>query len=342
MNDREVACSSPAAIVARRSRKRRYSSAGSARTHSSAATVAGTRSAASNDENSESRSSAAPLVTKNTGMNTPKPTPSSFGCRPELATALLRSRRLTIAPAMNAPSTTSRPNSWAISTSPARSRKAIRTPICALVSCRRRTVAVRRSDPRAPASRRPIKATSAPNSSSRTTVLSALEPWCEKNSERRITVAKSAIEAAVMTSWPNGLSVRCASFSTATTIPNDVAASTMATSSGASTNSTASNPSATATASTSEARKAMPTSPRWRSRRASKVISRPARKNRNTSPTSANTSSGADSRTRSSTCGPISTPAMISATIGGIAGSGERSRTTGASVAAAMTMTRSV
>ncbi len=204
------------------------------------------------------------------------------------------------------------------------------------------TVAFSAAEPRAPAMTRPITATTPRKSSIRTSVVSKLAPDDEKNSDSRTTVVKSAIEAAAITSWPNGVPVWPASLSTATTIPNDVAARMIATSSGASTSSTASKISATASARPSEIRKAAPTRPRCRSSCASNAISRPARKKRNTRPIDAKTSSGAVASIRSSATGPITMPATISLTIGGTFGSGSRSTSSGAAVAAASTKTKSV
>ena len=155
-------------------------------------------------------------------------------------------------------------------------------------------------------------------------------------------MTKSASDAPAITSWPNAVPVCPASLSTATTIPNEVAARMIATSTGAPTSSTASKPSATIRARTSEIRKAVATTPRWRSSSASNAISRPARKNRNTNPIWANTSSGAVMSTRSSTTGPITIPATSSLTIGGTSGTGSRSTSSGAAVAAASARARSV
>ena len=106
-----MAWSRPAATSLRRVRKRRYISVGRPRIASSASTVSGTSTIVLKDEKSASRSSVTPLTTKNIGMKMPKPIPCSLSSSPVPATAPSRSSRLTIAPARNAPSTTSRPNS---------------------------------------------------------------------------------------------------------------------------------------------------------------------------------------------------------------------------------------
>ena len=173
-------------------------------------------------------------------------------------------------------------------------------------------------------------------------MVSKLAPEAEKNSDTRITVATSASEAPAITSCPNVVLVWPASRSTATTIPNEVAARMMATSTGVPASPAASKPKATRKASASETANAAPTVPRWRSPSASKAISSPARKNRNTSPTCENTSSGALTWTRSSSSGPIRMPARISVTSGGTLGIGSRSTSSGAAVAAARAITKSL
>src|SRR5215207_9868772 len=83
----------------------------------------------------------------------------------------------------------------------------MRTLIWALVRCSRATVAFTCSEPRPPASTRPTTATTPRNRSSSTSVVSKLAPDDEKNRDSRITVAKSAIDAPAITSWPNGVPV---------------------------------------------------------------------------------------------------------------------------------------
>jgi hypothetical protein len=217
----------------------------------------------------------------------------------------------------------------------------MRTVIWALVWWSRATAALSTREPRAPKIAAPSAATTPRNKRSRISVVSKLAPEDEKNSDRRMTVAKSASEAPAMTSCPNGVPVWRASLRTATTIPNDVAARMIASSSGASTSSIASKISATTSASPIDTQKAAATSPRCRSR-ASKAISSPARKNRNTKPICAKTWSGAVMSTMSSAIGPITMPATSSLTIGGTLGIGRRSTTNGATVAAATAMARSV
>jgi hypothetical protein len=173
-------------------------------------------------------------------------------------------------------------------------------------------------------------------------VLVAHEPFCEKKTESRITVANSAIEAAAITSWPKEVLSSSASFSTAATIPKEMAASMIATSVGASTRFTASKPSAVTSARPSEAAKATPTRRKRRSAVRRNFTSSPAKKKRNTSPSCEKTSSGAVTRTMSRTCGPMRMPATISVTIAGTFGTGSRSTIRGAATAAAIAIARSV
>ncbi len=172
-----------------------------------AVTVSGTSTIVSNEENRASRSSFTPATTKKMGMKIPKPIPSSFSCRPVFATALSRSTRLTMAPAMNAPSTTSRPKRPAKKTSTASRTNAMRTLIWALVRCMRPTAARIAPDVRAPTSTRPSTATSRKNRPSNIAVFSTLAPEEEKNSDSMITVAKSAIDAPAITSCPKAVPV---------------------------------------------------------------------------------------------------------------------------------------
>src|SRR5918911_1130625 len=181
---------------------------------------------------------------------------------------------------------------------------------------------------------RVIPAASTANSPSRTAVDSIPEPFWEKNSDNRITVAKSATDALAITSCPNPVPVSPASFSTATTIPNEVAARSMPTNSGASARRAARSTSPAAMASRSETKNASPTIRRWRSLWRSKAISSPARKNRNTSPIWESTVTGSSTWASPRTVEPIRMPATSSITTGGTLGSGSRSNASGAAVGA--------
>ena len=66
----------------------------------------------------------------------------------------------------------------------------------------------------------------------------------------------------------------------------------------------------------------------------------PARKNRNTSPICDSTLTASSTSAMSSTSGPIRMPATISTTIVGTFGTGSRSISSGASMAAATTISR--
>ena len=104
--------------------------------------------------------------------------------------------------------------------------------ICAVVSCRRRRTSPRRRECSTPAMSS-ATSTATTNSPPSRMTFDAVEPDSrEKKSESRITVAKSAIVPAAMTSWPKVEPISSASLSTGTSTPSEVADSTMATNSG--------------------------------------------------------------------------------------------------------------
>ena len=106
-----------------------YRSAGTPRTASSAARKIGTITSAFVLPNSASRSKFRPVVTKNTGMNTPNPIASSLRRNSGCVIAWSRSTSVRIAPAANAPRITSRPSVSASATNAIISTTAPRTRI---------------------------------------------------------------------------------------------------------------------------------------------------------------------------------------------------------------------
>ena len=109
----------------------------------------------------------------------------------------------------------------------------------------------------------------------------AVEPDSrEKKSESRITVAKSAIVPAAMTSCPKVEPISSESLSSGTSTPSEVADSTMATNSGWEARPPAFSSSPTTIASTRETANPSSASRRTRPRRRMKSISKPARNSR--------------------------------------------------------------
>ena len=146
-----------------------------------------------------------PTLTKKTGMKKPNPAPSSLVRKCGWVIRASRSISDRIAPAVNAPRITSRPRFSASATKAAISRKAPRTRIWAVVSCRRTSAADSRrecSSPIRPTTATAASTTNPPSSRSLVPVPVASR---EKKRVSRMMVAKSAIEAAAIVSWPNAL-----------------------------------------------------------------------------------------------------------------------------------------
>jgi len=109
----------------------------------------------------------------------------------------------------------------------------------------------------------------------------AVEPDSrEKNSESRMTVAKSAIVPAAITSWPNVEPISPASLRTGTSTPSEVAESTIAMNSGCEARPPAFSSSPTTMAIASDSAKPVDASRSTRPRNLSNSISSPARNSR--------------------------------------------------------------
>ena len=181
---------------------------------------------------SAARSKRMPLVTKKTGIKTPKPTASSFwrncGC------VIIRSpsTNLRITPATNAPRMVSSPSSDASATKATSSIKAPRTRICAVVSWSRSSTAAMRIDRSSRSTTKARPAASKTKPPSNTSFVVVLVASREKKSESRIIEPNSANIAPAMTSCPKSESLSPASLSTGMTIPKPVATRIIAMSSG--------------------------------------------------------------------------------------------------------------
>jgi hypothetical protein len=201
MNGSDVACMSQATVVCRASISVRYTSAGRPRAASKAARKIETMTRFDTDDVSASRSKRTPLVTKNAGMKTPKPTASSLRRKSGWVITSSRSTSETIAPAMNAPRMTSRPSCSATAAKATNSRNAPRTRICAVVSCSRTRSSRMRiecSAPRVTTNTTTASANTLPRSSS----VEPMPPSPEKKIDSRMIAPKSAIDAAATISCP--------------------------------------------------------------------------------------------------------------------------------------------
>ncbi len=155
-------------------------------------------------------------------------------------------------------------------------------------------------------------------------------------------VAKSAIEAAATTSWPNGDSIRPESLSTGTTTPSEVAESTIAMNRALLTWSVACRMPPATSAIANETKKPVSADPATRPRSLSYSISRPARKSRKARPRMPSTRTGSSISTQPSTAGPITMPARISSTTAGKRSAGASPSSSGAQKATAATISRFV
>ncbi len=162
----------------------------------------------------------------------------------------------------------------------------------------------------------------------------------EKSKERRMTAAKSPIDAPANTSWPSCDSLCPPSFSTGITRPSDVDVRITAASSGDLTRPAASNATPATSASTSDTAKPAPAILSSRPRNWSRSISRPARKRRNARPMMDRTRTGSSADAQPSTSGPTTMPRAISTTTAGICSRGTSPSASGVTNATAMTMAR--
>ena len=173
-----------------------------------------------------------PLVTKKTGIKTPKPIASSFRRNCGCVIIWSPSISLRITPATNAPRMVSSPSTEASATKATSSMKAPRTRICAVVSWSRSSTAAMRFER---SRRRITKAKPAASSAkppSSTSFVAVLVASREKKSVSRMIEPNSANMAPAMTSCPKSEALSPASFSTGMTIPNPVATRMIAMSSG--------------------------------------------------------------------------------------------------------------
>ncbi len=156
----------------------------------------------------------------------------------------------------------------------------------------------------------------------------------------RSTEAKSAIEAAAITSWPKRVEISPESWSTGTITPSEVDARMIAISKGASAIPASFSTRPATTASPSETANPSEAARRSLPRSAARSISRPARKSRKASPTRARTSTGSSISTQPSTAGPITIPITISSTTDGSRRLGTNPSSSGAANPAATTISR--
>ena len=151
---------------------------------------------------SASRSKRTPLVTKKTGMKTPKPIAASFGWKSGWVIASSRSASFSSAPAMKVPRITSRPSVSAAAAKPTSSSTAPRTRIWAVVFWSRSRSAEIRPERSAVRAATKITAASSTSPTIRTRV-APIPPSPVKKTESRMIAPKSAIDPAASTSWPN-------------------------------------------------------------------------------------------------------------------------------------------
>ena len=162
----------------------------------------------------------------------------------------------------------------------------------------------------------------------------------ENSRVSKSTEAKSAIDEAAMTSWPNREDDSPESWSTGTITPSEVEARMIAISSGSSAIPARSSTRPATTASPRETAKPSPAARNSRPRSAARSISSPARNSRKASPTRASTSTGSSTSTQPSTAGPMRIPSTISSTTDGSRSPGTRPSSIGAANPAATTISR--
>ena len=206
-------------------------------------------------------------------MKTPKPTASSLRRNSGWVITSSRSTSETIAPAMNAPRMTSRPELLGErgerrrTAGTRRGRGSARS--CPAAGARSSRMRMDRSAPRVTTKTTAASANTLPSSTS----VEPVPPSPEKKSDSRMIAPKSAIDAAAMISCPNVDAISPASLSTGTSTPSDVAHRMIATSSGVSTRPPAWRPSETSSAIPNESGEAEPGEPQHAARGAARTRS---------------------------------------------------------------------